>query len=67
MQLKNKVPQKIDFRSDITHESHPTAWGCAVVNRRGLSPVAKFFLVQYRLTMSNGVVGANLCRAGSRL
>ena len=22
----NKVPQKIDFRADGTHESHPTAW-----------------------------------------
>ena len=24
--FKNKVPQKIDFRADGTHESHPTAW-----------------------------------------
>ena len=24
--FKNKVPLKIDFRADWTHESNPTAW-----------------------------------------
>ena len=24
--MKNRVPRKIDFRADGTHESHPTAW-----------------------------------------
>ena len=30
--FKNRVPHKIDFRHDGTHESHPTAW--ELINRK---------------------------------
>ena len=29
---KNKVPPKIDFRADRTHESHPTVWELSVTS-----------------------------------